>query len=116
MPSTTYQIRKEKKEVQGMTDGLEAMKQAIFKILFTERYQYAIYDWSYGIELKDLIGKPKSFVIPELKKRIMEALLADDRIQDVKNFTFSSYKNSLTVKFLVETIYGNLEGTKEVEF
>ena len=40
----------------------------VFNILNTERYQYIIYSWNYGIELIDLYGQPVSYVIPELKK------------------------------------------------
>ncbi len=30
-------------QIKGYTDSLEAMKQAIYKIINTERYQYLIY-------------------------------------------------------------------------
>lgn len=38
-------------------DGMEAVKQAVYKILQTERYKYVIYDWNYGVELEDLLEK-----------------------------------------------------------
>ena len=54
IPTLTYRVQREKEIVSGTVDELEAMKQAVFKILFTERYQYEIYNWEYGMELKDL--------------------------------------------------------------
>lgn len=74
--------------IRGYTDGLDAMKQAIFKILQTERYQYIMYSWNYGIETLDLYGEPISYVCPELERRITEALLWDERIESVDNFEF----------------------------
>ena len=80
MPSLTWRINEEKAEVRGETDELDAMRQAVSKILQTARYRYAVYDWNYGVELEDLYGKNVSYVIPELKRRIEDALLADDRV------------------------------------
>ncbi len=116
VPSITYKIREEQGEVRGMIEGMEAMKQAIYKILSTPRYEYSIYDWNYGIELKDLLGMPKSYVIPEVKKRICEALLEDDRIESVCDFDFTSNGNSLTVHFVVNTIFGKVAAEKGVTF
>ncbi|MEN7878670.1 DUF2634 domain-containing protein, partial [Clostridioides difficile] len=69
----------EKSKIDGICDDVEALKQTIFLILNTERYQHLIYSWNYGVELNDLIGEPISFVIPELERRIKEALIQDDR-------------------------------------
>ena len=53
MPSLTWKINEEKAEVRGEMDELDAMRQAVSKILQTERYRYAVYDWNYGVELED---------------------------------------------------------------
>ena len=81
--------------IREYIDGLEAVKQSIFKIIMTERYQYIMYSWNYGIELVDLFGEPISYVCPELKRRISEALLWDDRIKGVDNFIFDFPQKSL---------------------
>ena len=88
IPSMTWKIHENRAEARGNIDELEAMRQAVYKILETERYRYAIYDWNYGIELEELYGKNVTYVIPELKKRIEEALLADDRVTAVTDFSF----------------------------
>ncbi len=113
-PSLTFKLNWEKNRISGTTDGLEAVKQAIFLILNIERYQYLIYDWSYGVELQDLIGREKSYILPELEKRITDALMQDTRITAVSNFSFETTRKSVTAFFEVETIYGNLEIEKEV--
>lgn len=115
IPSLTWKIHEERTEVRSTVDGLEAVKQTIFKILQTERYRYAIYDWNYGIELEELYGKNVTYVIPELKKRIEEALLADDRVTAVTDFSFTQEKGSVTAEFLVHTIFGEITAERTVD-
>jgi hypothetical protein len=79
-PSRTYKIDIDKEKIRGYTEEIEAVKQAIYKIINTERYNYLIYSWNYGIELADLFGEPIPYVYSELKRRIAEALTQDDRI------------------------------------
>lgn len=113
-PSKTYKVDFKKNDIRGFTDEVEAIKQAIVFILNTERYEYLIYSWNYGIELNDLFGEPVSYVYPELKRRIKEALLQDDRIKSVDNFSFSNKDNEVTTHFTVNTIFGDIEVTKVV--
>ena len=116
-PTNTYKMQMESNRVRGYTDGLEAMKQAIFKILSTERYQYIMYSWNYGVELLDLYGKPISYVCPELERRITEALTWDDRIQSVDDFEFdTSKKGEISVTFTAHTIFGDVVAEKVVNF
>ncbi len=117
-PTKTYKMDLNTgKNIRGYTDELEAMKQVIFKILNTERYQYIIYSWNYGIELKDLFGMPISYVCPELERRIKEALTQDSRITDVTDFTFDSPKRGvLHTTFTAHTIFGKVEAEKAVNF
>lgn len=114
-PTLTWKIDFQNKRVVNYTDGLEAMEQVVFKILNTERYKYLIYDWGYGVELADLYGKDKGYVYSELKRRIREALMVDDRISDVTDFTFESIdRNTIHVRFVVHTIFGHIEASREV--
>lgn len=109
-PSLTYKMDLERNRIIGYCDDLEAVKQAIYKIIYTERYDYVIYSWDYGIELKELFGESVSYVIPELQIRITEALMADDRIQNVYNFEFNTVKkNMVFVTFSVDTTIGTID-------
>lgn len=114
-PTETYRMDREKSQIRGHTDGLEAMQQAIYKILNTERYQYILYSWDYGVELVDLFGKPVSYVCPELERRITEALLCDDRIQSIDNFEFDVLQKGIVhVSFTAHTSFGEVKAKKEV--
>jgi hypothetical protein len=114
-PSKNYKMYLEQNIINGFSDGLEAMKQVIYKILNTERYQHIIYSWNYGIELADLYGEPVTYVCPELQRRITEALVQDDRIESVDNFEFdTSEKRTVKATFTVHTIFGNIESERVV--
>ena len=116
-PTHTYKMNLTGEFVRGYTDNQEAMKQAIYKILNTERYQYVMYSWNYGIELLDLYGEPVSYVCPELERRITEALTWDDRIKSVDNFEFNiSKKGEILVTFTAHTVFGDVVSEKVVNF
>ncbi|MDL0409992.1 DUF2634 domain-containing protein, partial [Clostridioides difficile] len=108
-PSKTFKLNIEKNRVDGICDDVEALKQTIFLILNTERYEHLIYSRNYGVELNDLIGEPISYVIPELERRITEALIQDDRIENIDNFEFQNIKGKVQCRFSVHTKYGNIK-------
>lgn len=114
-PSLTWKLDFENKRISGMTDGLEAVKQAVFVILETERFQYLIYSFNFGSELQGLIGKSPLLVQSEIRRLIREALLQDDRITDVRDLTFTTKGDSMLVEFTVVTRYGNFSMQREVQ-
>ena len=115
-PARTYALRFDGYPCSGgKLDGLEAMKQAIFLILQTERFQYAIYSWNYGIELNALLGQTMTpYLQAKVAKAIEDALMADDRVLSVEQFSFTKGKRNLLVKFTVTTTEGDVES--EFEF
>lgn len=91
------------------------MEQFIFKTLATDRYKYEIYDWNYGFEISDLYGKPRGYVYSELKRRITEALIQDDRVIGVDSFIFEApARNVVLVKFTVHTQFGAVKAERQV--
>ncbi len=112
--TSTYKISGAR--IQGSTDSLNALQQAIYKVLQTEKYEYPIYSFNYGVELESLIGKDLAYIKVELKRRIRECLLQDERIKDVENFNYQSTGDSLLCSFVVTSIYGNISVSKEVSF
>ena len=98
----------------GYIDGIESLKQFIYKLLNTEKYNYPIYSFNYGIELENLLGKDYDYIKIELKRRIEECLLDDERINSVNDFKFTRNLDSLRVESNVESIYGNTSIRKEV--
>lgn len=113
-PNKTYKMNIEEETIIGDVDELEAIQQAVYKILNTERYKHIIYSWGYGVELNDLYGKPLPYVYAELPRRIRDAIMYDDRIQDVIDFDLSNNKNDVFCNFKVVTRAGVLELEKGV--
>lgn len=114
LPSRTYRIDRERKRIAGLCDGLEAMRQAVWKVLETERFAHLIYSWDYGAELAGLIGKPASYLYPAIEARITEALLQDERVQGVGPFAFERQGGRVHVTCRVQTIFGALEAETDV--
>ena len=114
MPSKTYYINRNTNRISGYIDDKDAIVQAIYLILSTERYESVIYNWYYGTEFDSLVGKDRDFVKSELKRRIAEAILEDDRILDVTDFNISFNKDVANIVFLVETNIGNININWEV--
>ena len=113
IPSKAFRMNDD--TLSGYVDGRDAVQQAVHCILNTERYDWLIYDWNYGVELRGLFGKPMSLVKSKIKKRIKEALMQDDRIQGVDAFSFEGSGRKLSVTFTVHTRYGDIGATKEVD-
>ena len=112
--SKDFSLEYKDNRVNGIREGLEEIRQGVYFILNTERYAHLIYPWSYGIELADLIGQPMEYVIPEVDRRITEALTQDDRIDSVDGFSFEQEKKKLKVTFTVHTKLGDIEAVKVV--
>ena len=116
-PSKNYKMHIQDNIIGGTCDGLEAMKQVIYKILNSERYKYPIYSWNYGVEFADLFGEPVSYVCAEAERRIVEALTQDERIEEVSDFEFDiSKKHEVVCVFVVHTIFGDIESQKGVTY
>lgn len=109
-PNKTYYIDKEKKIVQGtVEDYLKTVEQSVYLILQTERYDYIMYSHKYGIELKDLYGREENYVVPMLMLRVPEALLQDERIESVEDFSYTVNGGKFLINFTVKTKYGDLK-------
>lgn len=111
----TWYINQETKRIQGMTEGIDAVQQAITILLHVERFRWQIYHPDSGMQWSDLLGQDSGYVAVELQRRIKEALSMDDRIRDISGFSCQLQGDALTVVFTVQTIYGELSMEMEVE-
>jgi hypothetical protein len=114
-PSYTYAINWEQNAVMGYIDELDAIRQAVILMLEIERYDHSMFSWDYGSELKQLIGMPMDYCIPEVERLISEVLLEDDRIEAVDQFVFEPDKRRLKVSFTVHSAYGDTEMETEID-
>lgn len=96
-PTRTYRIDFARGRVIGMTDGLDAVRQAVYKIIQTDRFAHVIYGGQYGRQRS---------APDEIQSYVTEALLQDDRITAVDNFQVSYDGDTLTMRFTVTSTYG----------
>lgn len=110
-PSKTYRLDLDGKRIRGSVDGLEAVKQAIDKALRTARYKNLIYNDEYGSELLSVLLSQgtREMIETSFPKLIEEALSGDARILGVSGFSYEYGKDSVTVGFTAETIFGSVE-------
>jgi hypothetical protein len=105
--SRTYRLDFQNNRMAGMTDGLDAVRQAAYKILQTERFVHLIYGNDYGFEGHNLIGRNSGYVRSELQRRVSEALLQDDRISEVTDFQVDITDDQAVASFLLHSNYGD---------
>ncbi|ENI1325065.1 DUF2634 domain-containing protein [Listeria monocytogenes] len=111
--SRTYKVVNGR--IAGFVDDLEATRQAIEKILLTNRFEWSIYSDAYGSDVNDLIGEQMDLVKAEIERVITEALTADDRVSELVDFEIlSETKDSLHVSFNIVTVFGNVAIEQEV--
>ena len=98
-------------------DGEDSLCQAIRLMLEVPRYRYPIYSWQYGSELDTLIGSGFSDVQQKAPTMIRDALLRDDRIDEVDSFTVSrtQQRDAADITFTVHSRLGNIEAYWTVE-
>lgn len=114
-PTKTFRLNYDNNHVQGMVNGLEAVKQAVFLMLSVPRFDHLIFSAEYGHELESLVGKEMDYVLGDIKRIVQEALMIDDRIIAVENLTLVQEEESARVSFQVVTIYGEFEHEMEVQ-
>ena len=114
--SPTYTFKVQNGRIRSMTDELDAMKQAVDKILKTERFVYQIYDEQYGNDLPELIGESINYALSEAERMTVEALEADDRINNVEiTKCEQSSSDAITVEGFANTVYGRVSFESEVD-
>lgn len=113
LPSLTYRVVDNR--IIGKIDDIGAIKQAIDKILQTDRFIWEIYTDQYGNDLSELVGEELPLVEAELERIISESLTGDDRVDDViVDNIIQTQKNTLLVHVLINTMFGDVIAESEV--
>ncbi|MCM3748026.1 DUF2634 domain-containing protein [Paenibacillus pasadenensis] len=97
-PSRTYRLNLDGR-MGGMIDGIEAVRQFVFKQLQTNRWEYDIYTGRIGHELfgSDAAGA------------VEEALLVDERILSIEEMKMEQTGDELRLSFTVFSVFGSFE-------
>lgn len=113
-PSQTWYIDQNTQRIQGSVDGLDAVRQAVEIILHVERFRWQIYRPYSGMQWDGLIGQDPGYVASELQRRIKAALLMDDRVRGISSFSYTMTGSTMTADVSVDTVYGEVQTTVEV--
>ena len=105
--SRTYNVDWANGRLQGQIDGLQAIRQVVYKILQTVRFDHLIYNDDYGSELQGLQGRSEGYVRSEIQRRITEALLQDERISAVEDMTTEISGDEALCSFRVVSTFGD---------
>lgn len=103
----TFKVDPDSGRIRVLVDELDSVKQAVRIMLSVPRFQHEIFSRNFGHDLQDLIGKPLDYVLGDVRRMIREALMIDERIIDVDDFTINKVGENLQVKFKVVSIYGD---------
>ncbi len=114
-PSRTWRINKQTNRIEGECDGYVAARQAVEAILRIERFRWQIFSPATGTELQSLAGLDRGYAAAELQRRVREALMVDDRVRGVSDYTYAGSGDTLTASMTVNTVYGDVQTMVEVK-
>jgi phage baseplate assembly protein W len=107
-PTKTYNLNYTDGEIGTFIDGEQAIRQFVRKVIETARFRFLIYNEQYGSEMYDLIGQDVSSELlnAEIPRIVKDALIYDDRVNDVTNFEIKREGDKLFISFKVDTEEG----------
>ena len=108
-PGKTWAMQLDGERCIGTADGVTAVVQTIFCVLSTEQGAYLIYPPGYGIKRDDLSGRDAPYVFAVLKDRIRDALMKDERIKAVEDFSYTYEGDSMVINFTVRVNFTDTE-------
>lgn len=115
LPSRTYRFDRVNGRISSQTvDGIEAVKQTVYKILSTQRFEHLIYSGNYGNEMELSEVRGRAVFESEVERWVTEALTQDDRIAAVTGFSFQYGMDTALVRFTVDTEFGSYQEEQEV--
>lgn len=115
--SKTYRLDLESGRIAGFIDELEAVKQFILKSYCTERFKEIIYSKQFGTDWWEVHKDLNQEILEmELKRILKEAIIYDERIVDITNFSVTFEKDSAYIKETVATIYGKIDYDQRFKF
>lgn len=115
VPTKTFKIDLENKRIIGYTDGTDAYKQAVYKLIQTEAEAFPIYSANYGVITDDLIGSNMAYAKGAVMLRLREAILIDERFKSVEFTNIEAKGRKLSLNVAVTTAEGDTVDVEGVE-
>ena len=112
-PSLTWIADPVTNRLRGRGDNWEAVRQAVEVIVNVERFKWQIYTPNFGTDYGGLLGTDPGYAASELRRRLEDAFLPDNRILGIKDYAYTFRDVSLTVTFTALTVFGDVPGRME---
>ena len=112
-PSLTWIADPVTNRLRGRGDNWEAVRQAVEVIVHVERFKWQIYTPNFGTDYDGLLGTDPGYAASELRRRLEDAFLPDNRILGIKDYAYTFRDVSLTVTFTALTVFGDVPGSME---
>lgn len=109
MGDRTWRLDLERGRLGGEITGQEAVKQAILVALSVPRYQHLIFSDNFGEELTGLLGRDFDYLCAAAPELIRDALRVDERISDVKDFSFTEILGGAEIRFTAVSESGEVQ-------
>ena len=114
-PSLTWIADPVTNRLRGRGDGWEAVRQAVEVIVNVERFKWQIYTPNFGTDYDGLLGTEPGYAASELRRRLEDAFIPDNRIHGLKDYEWTFDGVSLSASFTVTTVFGDVAGGMEVK-
>ena len=114
-PSLTWIADPVTNRLRGREDNWEAVRQAVEVIVNVERFKWQIYTPNFGTDYDGLLGTDPGYAASELRRRLEDAFLPDNRILGIEDYAYTFKDVSLTVTFTALTVFGDVPGGMEVK-
>lgn len=94
--------------VAGYVDGVDSLEQAISFILATERFRFITMSDNVGVEFEELFGENRELAELKLKDTITEAILSDDRVEEISFFGITRIsRNTFKIELEIKSNIGD---------
>ena len=113
-PSLTWIADPVTNRLQGRGDNWEAVRQAVEVIVNVERFKWQIYTPNFGTDYDGLLGTEPGYAASELRRRLEDAFLPDNRILGLSAFAYEFRDGALTAAVTVDTVFGPVQANVEV--
>lgn len=112
MPYNSKDYKIENGRIVGYINDIDSIMQTVVSILNIEKGKFTTFSNQSGFKSTDIFGTDDDLKEITIRNRILESLLADDRIKSVDVELEKIDRNSYHAILKIETVIGNVDKVK----
>lgn len=112
MPYNSKDYKVENGRIVGYIKDIDSIMQTVVSILSIEKGKFTTFSNQSGFKSTDIFGTDDDLKEITIRNRILESLLADDRIKSVDVELEKIDRNSYHAILKIETVIGNVDKVK----